>query len=93
MLRLCGAELIEVPAVPFKDPNNYVHQAERKAQEMATSEPNGVLYANQWDNTSNHMGHYRSSGPGNLGNKRMVKSMVLPVPSAPAARWPELACS
>ena len=63
MLRLCGAELIEVPAVPFKDPNNYVHQAERKAQEMAASEPNGVLYANQWDNTSNRMGHYRSSGP------------------------------
>lgn len=63
MLRLCGAELIEVPAVPFKDPNNYVHQAERKAQEIAASEPNGVLYANQWDNTSNRMGHYRSSGP------------------------------
>ena len=63
MLRLCGAELIEVPAVPFKDPNNYVHQAERKAQEMAASEPNGVLYANQWDNTSNRMGHYRSTGP------------------------------
>ena len=38
-------------------------QAERKAQEMATSEPNGVLYANQWDNTSNRMGHYRSTGP------------------------------
>lgn len=63
MLRLCGAELIEVPAVPFKDPNNYVHQAERKAKEMASSEPNGVLYANQWDNTSNRLGHYRSTGP------------------------------
>ena len=63
MLRLCGAELIEVPAVPFKDPNNYVHQAERKATELASSEPNGVLYANQWDNTSNRLGHIRSSGP------------------------------
>jgi cysteine synthase len=63
MLRLCGAELIEVPAVPFKDSNNYVHQAERKAKEMAASEPNGVLYANQWDNTSNRLGHYRSTGP------------------------------
>ena len=63
MLRLCGAELIEVPAVPFKDPNNYVHQAERKAQEMAASALNGVLYANQWDTSSNRMGHYRSSGP------------------------------
>ena len=63
MLRLCGAQLIEVPAVPFKDPNNYVHQAERKAKELAATEQNGVLYANQWDNTSNRMGHYRSTGP------------------------------
>ena len=63
MLRLCGAQLIEVPAVPFKNPNNYVHQAERKAKEMRLEEPNGVLYANQWDNTSNRMGHYQSTGP------------------------------
>ncbi len=63
MLRLCGAQLIEVPAVPFKDPNNYVHQAERRAAEMAETEAGGVLYANQWDNTSNRLGHYRSTGP------------------------------
>ena len=63
MLRLCGAQLIEVPAVPFKDPNNYVHQAERKAKELAATEQTGVLYANQWDTTSNRMGHYRSTGP------------------------------
>ena len=63
MLRLCGAQLIEVPAVPFKDPKNYVRQAERKAKELAGTEQNGVLYANQWDNTSNRMGHYRSTGP------------------------------
>ena len=63
MLRLCGADLIEVPAVPYKDPKNYVHQAERKAKELASSEPNGVLYANQWDNNSNRHGHYRSTGP------------------------------
>ena len=63
MLRLCGAELIEVPAVPYKDPKNYVHQAERTADELASSEPNGVLYANQWDNKSNRQGHYRSTGP------------------------------
>jgi cysteine synthase A len=63
MLRLCGAELREVPAVPFKNPENYVHVAERLARELAKSEPKGVLYANQWDNTSNRLGHFRSTGP------------------------------
>jgi cysteine synthase A len=63
MLRLCGAELREVPAVPFKDPNNYVRVAERLAGELAASEPHGVLYANQWDNLANREGHYRSTGP------------------------------
>lgn len=63
MLRLCGAELREVPAVPYKNPGNYVHVAERLARELAQSEPNGVLYANQWDNLSNRTGHYRSTGP------------------------------
>jgi cysteine synthase A len=63
MLRLCGAELMEVPAVPFKDPNNYVHVAERTALEKAESEPNGVLYANQWDNTANRQAHYEGTGP------------------------------
>ena len=57
MLRLCGAELREVPAVPFKDSNNYVHVSERLAQEM------GAFWANQWDNTANRDGHYRSTGP------------------------------
>ncbi len=63
MLRLCGAELREVPAVPYKDPNNYVHQAARLAEEMAASEPNGVLYANQWDNTANRRAHIETTGP------------------------------
>jgi cysteine synthase len=63
MLRLCGAELREVPAVPYKDPNNYVHVSERLAGELAAREPNGVLWANQWDNTANRDGHYRSTGP------------------------------
>ena len=63
MLRLCGAEVREIPAVPFKNPNHYVHTAERLAQELAKSEPNGVLYANQWDNLSNRSGHVRSTGP------------------------------
>ena len=63
MLRLCGAELREVPAVPYKDPQNYVHVAERLARELAQTERDGVLYANQWDNLSNRNGHYRSTGP------------------------------
>src|SRR3954463_3669388 len=52
LLRLCGAELREVPAVPFANPNNYVHVAERVARELAATEPAGVLYANQWDNVA-----------------------------------------
>ena len=63
MLRLAGAELIQVPAVPFKDPNNYVHQAARRAEAMAAEEPNGVLYANQWDNRANRQAHYEGTGP------------------------------
>ena len=63
MLRLCRAQLREVPAVPYKDPNNYVHVAERLARELASTEPNGVLYANQWDNVANRDGHYRTTGP------------------------------
>jgi cysteine synthase len=57
MLRLCGAELREVPAVPYKNPANYVHVSERVAKEL------GALWANQWDNTANRDGHYRSTGP------------------------------
>src|SRR5712691_10074679 len=63
MLRLCGAELREVPAVPYRDPNNYVHVAERLATELAQREPKGVLYANQWDNLANRDAHYRTTGP------------------------------
>ena len=62
-LRLCGAKLQEVPAVPFKDPNNYVHVAERTATELAKTEPHGVFYANQWDNPANREGHIASTGP------------------------------
>ncbi|MGH0036127.1 MAG: cysteine synthase A [Myxococcota bacterium] len=63
MLRLCGCELHCVPAVPFKNPDHYVHQAARYAEELARTEPKGVLYANQWDNLSNRTGHVRSTGP------------------------------
>ncbi len=63
MLRLAGAELREVPAVPYKDPNNYVHVSERLAQELEETEPNGVLWANQWDNLANRRAHYEGTGP------------------------------
>jgi len=63
MLRLCGAELREVAAVPYRDPKNYVRVAERLAQELAEREPKGCLYANQWDNTANRDGHAQSTGP------------------------------
>lgn len=62
-LRISGAELREVPAVPYRDPNNYVHVAERTARELAKTEPHGVLYANQWDNVANRDGHSASTGP------------------------------
>ena len=62
-LRLCGAELREVPAVPYRNPNNYVHIAERTAAELAETEPHGVLYANQWDNVANREGHEASTAP------------------------------
>ena len=63
MLRLAGAGLREVPAVPYKDPNNYVHVSERLAKELDETEPNGVLWANQWDNLANRRAHYEGTGP------------------------------
>jgi cysteine synthase A len=62
-LRLCGAELRTVPAVPYRDPNNYVRVAERTAKELEATEQHGVLYANQWDNHANREGHIASTGP------------------------------
>lgn len=63
MLRMCGAELLEVPAKPFKNPNNYQHVARRLAEEMAKTEPNGVLFADQWNNLDNRKAHYLTTGP------------------------------
>ena len=63
MLRLCGAELKEVAAVPYKNPKNYVHVAERLAKEVEKTETSGVLYANQWDNTANLRAHLEGTGP------------------------------
>jgi cysteine synthase len=56
-LRLLGAHLIEVPALPYKNPNNYVHYSERLARELAKTEPNGAIWANQWDNVANRRAH------------------------------------
>ena len=63
MLRFCGADLREVPAVPYKDPNNYVHYSRRLAEELARTEPNGAIWANQFDNVANRQGHYETTGP------------------------------
>ncbi|HZT20542.1 MAG TPA: cysteine synthase A [Dongiaceae bacterium] len=63
MLRLCGADLRQVAAVPYKDPNNYVHVSERMAKELAATHPHGAIWANQFDNTANRQGHYRTTGP------------------------------
>src|SRR5271170_2907715 len=60
-LRLLGAELIEVPAVPYKDPNNYVKFSGRLADELAKSEPNGAIWANQFDNIVNRQAHIDST--------------------------------
>jgi cysteine synthase len=63
MLRLCGAELIEVPAVPYANPNNYVKVSGRLAAELAKTEENGAIWANQFDNVANRRGHAETTGP------------------------------
>src|SRR6266550_147725 len=62
-LRLAGAELIEVPAVPYANPNNYQHVGRRLADALRKREPNGVLFADQWNNLDNRKAHYVSTGP------------------------------
>ena len=63
MLRLCGADVREVPAVPYKDPGNYVHLSGRLADELAATEPNGAIWAQQFDNVANRRAHYETTGP------------------------------
>jgi cysteine synthase A len=60
-LRLLGAQLVEVPAKPYKDPDNYVHYSERLAAALAKTEPNGAIWANQWDNTANRRAHIETT--------------------------------
>jgi cysteine synthase len=62
-LRLCGAELVEVPAVPYSNPNNYVKLSGRLAEQLAKAEPNGAIWANQFDNVANRQGHVETTGP------------------------------
>ncbi|NDD42360.1 MAG: cysteine synthase A [Rhodobacteraceae bacterium] len=63
MLRLAGAELVQVPAAPYKNPNNYVRYSERLANELAKTEPNGAIWANQFDNVANRRAHIETTGP------------------------------
>jgi cysteine synthase len=62
MLRLCGADLRLVPAVPYSNPGNYVHVSRRITEELAASEPEGAVWANQFDNLANRQGHYATTG-------------------------------
>ena len=65
MLRLSGAELIEVPALPYRDPNNYVKYSGRLAKKIAAKEPNGAIWANQFDNEDNRPAHFETTGQEN----------------------------
>jgi cysteine synthase len=62
-LRALGADLVEVPAVPYRNPNNYVKVSGRMAQRLASSEPNGAIWANQFDNVANRRAHLETTGP------------------------------
>jgi len=63
MLRLSGAELVEVPAAPYKNPNNYVRYSGRVAERLAQSEPDGAIWANQFDNVANRQAHVETTAP------------------------------
>ncbi|MCX7299638.1 MAG: cysteine synthase A [Rhodobacterales bacterium] len=63
MLRLAGADLVQVPAAPYKNPNNYVRYSGRLAEELAKTDPNGVIWANQFDNVANRHAHIETTGP------------------------------
>ena len=63
MLRLCGAELVEVPAKPYSNPDNYQHVGRRLAEQLKKTEKNGVIFADQWNNLDNRKAHYVSTGP------------------------------
>ncbi|APX88760.1 cysteine synthase A [Brevirhabdus pacifica] len=63
MIRLAGAELVQVPAAPYRDPNNYVRYSERLAARLAETEPDGAVWANQFDNVANRQAHVETTAP------------------------------
>jgi len=63
MLRLAGADLVQVPAAPYSNPNNFVRYSERLAKELAKTEPHGAIWANQFDNVANRQAHVETTGP------------------------------
>jgi len=63
MLRLAGAELVQVPAAPYRNPNNFIRYSERLAHELNKTEPNGAIWANQFDNVANRQAHVETTGP------------------------------
>ena len=63
MLRLAGAELVQVPAAPYRNPNNFVRYSERLAAALARTEPKGAIWANQFDNVANRQAHVETTGP------------------------------
>ena len=63
MLRLAGAELVQVPAAPYKNPNNYVRYSGRLAEQLANTQANGAIWANQFDNVANRQAHVETTGP------------------------------
>ena len=88
MLRLAGAELIEVPAVPYKDPNNYVKYSGRLAEELAATAPHGADLGEPVRQCRQPPGPYRDDGGRDLGTTRKARSTASSARSAPAARSP-----
>ena len=87
MIRLAGAELVQVPAVPYKNPNNYVKYSARLAEALNASLPNGAVWANQFDNTANRHSSISRPPVPRSGTRPMAKSTPLSPPSARVARW------
>ena len=78
-IRLAGATLVEVPAVPYRNPDNYVRYSERLALRLAQSEPDGAVWANQFDNTANRQAHVEGTAPEILRDVPEVDGFVCAV--------------
>ena len=88
MLRLCGAELVEVPALPYSIRTTTSMSDDGWPISLRKTEPNGVLFADQWNNLDNAKAHYEIDRPGNLASRPAARSTASSARSAPAARWP-----